>query len=245
MYRFFVEKEQIGDGEIRITGSDVNHIKNVLRLKIGEKLTVSDGSNVAYFGEVAEYLPDEVLIRVNEVQEGKHELPSRITLFQGLPKGDKMDLIVQKCVELGVAEIIPVKMERCIVKLDSKKETNRLKRWNAISESAAKQAKRMFIPEVCPCVSFEEALEVQKSFDIRLLPYELAEGMEGSRKILSKIPKGSSISILIGPEGGITKEEVTKAMDIGMIPITLGRRILRTETAGMALMAILSYLLDD
>jgi 16S rRNA (uracil1498-N3)-methyltransferase len=173
------------------------------------------------------------------------ELPSKITLFQGLPKGDKMDLIVQKAVELGASEIVPVAMKRCVVKLDQKKESSRLKRWNAISESAAKQAKRMIIPQVTPVMTFSQALEKGKKCDVLLMPYELARGMGETRKILQDIRPGQSVAVFIGPEGGFAQEEARMAEAAGASFLTLGKRILRTETAGMTMLSILMFQMEQ
>ena len=170
---------------------------------------------------------------------------SRIYLFQGLPKGDKMELIIQKAVELGAYGIIPVAMKRSVMKLDSKKAESKVKRWNAISESAAKQSKRSIIPAVHDVMTFAQAAEYAKTLDMVLLPYECADGMQATKDKLSSIKPGSSIGIFIGPEGGFDGSELTIAHDAGFDVITLGRRILRTETAGMMLLSVLMYQLED
>ena len=177
--------------------------------------------------------------------DGNAELASAVTLFQGLPKSDKMDLIVQKCVELGVDRIVPVSTKRAVVKLDAKKEQTRLKRWNTISESAAKQSGRGVIPEVSGVMSFEKALEEAKKLDVLLIPYERAEHMVETRRVMGEIRPGQSVGIFIGPEGGFEESEVEEAVAAGARAITLGRRILRTETAGLAVMAMLGYLLEE
>ena len=174
----------------------------------------------------------------------RSELPSKVYLFQGLPKNDKMELIIQKAVELGVYAVVPVATKRAVVKLDDKKEAKKLVRWQSISESAAKQAKRLIIPEVMPVMSFKEAVAFSQTMDVRLIPYELAENMAYTRQVLSQIKPGQSIGIFIGPEGGFAEEEVELALNSGMETITLGKRILRTETAGMTVLSILMYLLE-
>lgn len=156
-----------------------------------------------------------------------------------------MDLIIQKAVELGAAKIVPVAMKRCVVKLDQKKEASRLKRWNAISESAAKQAKRMIVPQVAPVMTFDQALREGEDCDVLLFPYELARGMGHTREILGRIRPGQSIGIFIGPEGGFDREEAKQAKEAGASFLTLGRRILRTETAGMTLLSILMFQLEQ
>lgn len=244
MHRFFVNQNQIEDTWIHIKGSDVNHIRNVLRMKPGEEILVSDGSKMEYTCCIEVLDKEEILVKIVYAQENGLELPSRIYLFQGLPKGDKMEFIIQKAVELGVYEIIPVNTKRCVVKLDSRKEVSKLKRWQAISESAAKQSKRLVIPQVTGVKSFEEAIKFAGQLDIRLIPYELAKAMEETREILEGIRPGQSIGIFIGPEGGFEEKEIDMAVNNGILPVTLGKRILRTETAGMTLLAILMYLLE-
>ena len=244
MYRFFVEKEQIGDKTIRIIGSDVNHIRNVLRMKPGEEILISDGEKKEYHCEIKTLDPEYVEALIMFVKEEGLELPSKVYLFQGLPKNDKMELIIQKAVELGVYAVVPVATKRAVVKLDDKKEAKKLVRWQSISESAAKQAKRLIIPEVMPVMSFKEAVAFSQTMDVRLIPYELAENMAYTRQVLSQIKPGQSIGIFIGPEGGFAEEEVELALNSGMETITLGKRILRTETAGMTVLSILMYLLE-
>ena len=235
MYHFFIKPEQAAAHEVVIIGSDVNHIKNVLRMKVGEQICVNDGSH-EYLCSIAQLDAEEVTAKIEQVSETTSELPSRIVLFQGLPKADKMETIIQKCVELGVHEIVPVQMKRCVVKLDCKKEEAKRKRWQAISESAAKQSKRSIIPHVSEVLSFKQALEKAKELDVLLLPYECAEGMAYTRMVVSKIKPGQSVGIFIGPEGGFDGEELKLASEAECNIITLGKRILRTETAGMMLM---------
>lgn len=245
MYRFFVEPSQVEEHTIRIQGSDVNHIKNVLRMKTGEEILISSGDNLEYACYIEEMGTEEVLAHVMYVQEAGYELSSRIYLFQGLPKGDKMELIIQKAVELGVHEVIPVATRRAVVKLDGKKEENKIRRWQAIAESAAKQSKRMYVPEVRHVMRFSEAVEHAKELDVVLLPYELAKDMKETKKIIDQIEPGQSIGIFIGPEGGFDEEEVRMAADMGARAITLGKRILRTETAGLTVLSVLMFALEE
>ena len=246
MYRFFVEPSQIGEKEIRICGSDVNHIKNVLRMKQGEEILISGGENLEYTCYIQEMQEEEVTAHIMYVQEAGYELPSRIFLFQGLPKGDKMELIIQKAVELGVHQIIPVASRRSVVKLDKKKEEKKIVRWQAIAESAAKQSKRMYVPQVAGVMSFGEAVQYAGKLDVVLMPYELAKGMKETKEIIRGIQKGQSVGIFIGPEGGFEEEEVRQAVSLaGARPITLGKRILRTETAGLTVLSILMFELEE
>ena len=247
MYHFFVEPFQIHEEQeyIEILGGDVNHIENVLRMKQGEELTVSDGFGSEYRCSAQEFLPETVKVKILEKSRVSSELRSEITLFQCLPKGDKMELIIQKAVELGAYAVVPVETRRCVVKLDAKKAQKKVTRWQQISESAAKQSKRMLIPEVKNVMNWKEALAFAKGLDVVLIPYELAQGMKETREILAAIQPGQSVGIFIGPEGGFEEEEVRDAMEAGGKPVTLGKRILRTETAGMTMLSILMYTLES
>ena len=245
MPRFFVGTDQISDKDIVITGTDVNHIRNVLRMTPGEEVTVSDGQGMDYFCRIAELTKEEVRLDIVDSWHSFVELPAKIYLFQGLPKADKMELIIQKAVELGAYEVIPVETKRCVVKLDGKKAAKKVDRWQQIAESAAKQSKRMLIPNVHQVLTFKEALKYAESMDVRLIPYELARGMLETKEILSAIQPGQSVGIFIGPEGGFEEKEVETAISEGVKPITLGRRILRTETAGLAILSVLMFQLEN
>lgn len=244
MYHFFVATSQIADGYAVITGQDVNHIRNVLRMKAGEKIGVRDGISRNYICELETMEPDLVRARILSEETDSSELPARLYLFQGLPKGDKMELIIQKAVELGAYQIVPVATRRAVVKLDKKKEEAKLKRWNAISESAAKQSKRLIIPEIAPVMSFDEALAFVKDFDSRCIPYECASGMDSVRQFVEQTGPGQKIAVFIGPEGGFEETEIEKAREAGVVPVSLGKRILRTETAGLALLSVLAFHLE-
>lgn len=245
MHHFFVTPEQVREENIIIEGSDVNHIKNVLRMKVGEELEISDGNNKKYLCEIESMSSDEVCAIIKEELNVDTELPSKIYLFQGLPKSDKMELIVQKAVELGVFEIIPVATKRVVVKLDDKKASKKIERWQAIAESGAKQSGRNVIPEVKKVMAFKEAVQYAKSLDILLVPYELAEGMAETKTLISNIKPGQSVGFFIGPEGGFETSEVEYAIENGAKAITLGKRILRTETAGLTTLSILMYHLES
>lgn len=246
MQRFFVKPHQIEEEDqcIRMTGSDVNHMKNVLRMKCGDEVWISDGEEKEFHCEIESFEEEDAILKILELSESEYELSNRIYLFQGLPKGDKMELIIQKAVELGVYQVIPVEMKRCVVKLDAKKADKKIARWQQISESAAKQSKRMVIPEIHSVMSYKEALKMAAELDIAVVPYELAKGIKETREILSSIKQGQSIGIFIGPEGGFEEEEIEAAMQSGAKPITLGKRILRTETAGLAILSVLMFQLE-
>lgn len=247
MYQFFVENDQVVGSEIRILGTDVNHIKNVLRMKPGTKVRVSvrGDEEVAssFFGLIDTITDEKVVVHITEEDESGTELSNKIYLFQGLPKGDKMELIIQKAVELGVYQVIPVAMKNCVVKLDDKKAASKVNRWQAISESAAKQSKRTIIPEIQMPMTWKAALKKAEELDVVLVPYENERGMDETREILQSIQKGQSIGIFVGPEGGFAPEEI-EGVSTGK-RISLGRRILRTETAGLATLSMLVFCLDD
>ena len=248
MYQFFVEASQINevDKRVIITGSDVNHIKNVLRMKIGEEIAVSNGvDSKEYRCGIAEFAEDEVICELRFVKEDGLELPSKIYLFQGLPKADKMELIVQKAVELGAYEIIPMATKRAIVKLDEKKAKSKVQRWQGIAEAAAKQSKRRVIPQVSQVMSIKEAFSYADEMDVKVIPYELAEDMQKTKEVIKGIKPGQSVAIFIGPEGGFEETEIQEAFSHGILPITLGKRILRTETAGFTTLAWIMYHLEQ
>lgn len=246
MYKFFVEPSQIQDKKIIITGSDFNHIKNVLRMKIGEEIAVGNGEDGReYRCGIEEYTEDEVICTLRFIKEDGVELPAKIYLFQGLPKADKMEWIVQKAVELGVYEIIPVAVKRCVVKLDERKAAAKINRWQGIAEAAAKQSKRGVIPRIHSVMNMQEAAAYAGEMDVRLIPYELADGMEHTKTVIESVRKGESIAVFIGPEGGFEESEIRMAQETGIEPITLGRRILRTETAGLTVLSWLMYQLES
>lgn len=245
MPRFFVTRSQVQGDEIVIQGNDVNHIKNVLRMRPGDELSLSDGEGMDYFCKIASIDRDEVRVNIENSWNSYVELPVKLYLFQGLPKGDKMELIIQKAVELGVYEIIPVRTKRVIVKLDDKKESKKIARWQQIAEGGAKQSGRGLIPEVKPVMGFAEALKYASSLDATLIPYEKAEGIQKTREIIHDLKGKKSIAVFIGPEGGFDEKEVEDAIASGAFPVTLGRRILRTETAGLTMLSILMFEFEE
>ncbi len=246
MYHFFVDSAAIGDTLISVTGKDYNHITHVLRMKQGEQVTVDntdDGKE--YLCEIDSFEADRVLLRILDMQTDTAELPAQILLFQGLPKADKMELIIQKAVELGASEVIPVEMSRSVVKLDKKKGDAKQTRWQAISEAAAKQSKRGIIPVVSAPVTYKEALERASCCDLFLVPFEDARGFAHTREVLSSIKPDQSVAILIGPEGGFAPSEIESVQALGGEIITLGKRILRTETAGLVALSLVMAQLED
>ena len=232
MYNFFVNENQKLNDKYVITGTDFNHIKNVLRMTVGDTFLVSE-NGVSNLCEIEDFIEDSVVVKIIEENYNDTNLPIKIYLFQGLPKGDKMDFIIQKTVELGVEGIIPVEMNRCVVKLDDKKKKSKVSRWQTISESAAKQSKRNTIPEIYDVLTYKQAMKKAKEMDLFLVPYESKNGMEDTKTALSEIKNGMSVGILIGPEGGFDEKEVELAFENGGKVVSLGKRILRTETAAI------------
>ncbi len=245
VYHFFVNPSQVGEKTISIIGPDVNHIKNVLRMKLEEKMLISNGEDSEYLCKIIEIEKDEIVVEIMEIEKRSVELPAKIYLFQGLPKSDKMELIIQKAVELGVHEIIPVATKRAVVKLDEKKEASKLKRWSLIAESAAKQSGRMVVPDIKNVMTLKEAIDYGRDFDYNLIPYELLQGMKETKELVKKIEVRNSIGIFIGPEGGFDETEINYAKENGLYPISLGKRILRTETAGLTILSILMFQLEN
>ena len=246
MNYFYVEKSQIAESEISIVGDDVNHMKNVLRLQQGEQVMICDGSGNNYLCEVSSFPDKKVQLKILERKESDSELPVKIYLFQGLPKSDKMELIIQKAVELGVHEVIPVAMKRSIVKIeDKKKEGKKLERWQSIATAAAKQSKRGIIPNVHQVLTYKEALQYAGDMDMKLFPYENATDINKSKELVGRAPQMRTIAIFVGPEGGFDDKEILDVEGIGGEVITLGKRILRTETAGFTMMSILMFEIEN
>ena len=246
MTQIFADLSSMQDSMLTICGEDYNHIKNVLRMHPGEKLTVrgTDGSGEEYVFEIVSFSDNQVNCRLLSVKESEVELPVRVMLFQGLPKADKMDFIVQKTVEMGITEIVPVEMHRSIVKLTGDKRRKRVMRWQSIAEAAAKQSRRAVIPQVNVILTYKEALQYAASAaDLILVPYEAMadEAGNGTRALLESLKPGQTAAVFVGPEGGFEESEIGAALEIGAKTVSLGKRILRTETAALAFLAFLIY----
>ena len=243
MHRFFVKKEQIQEDTIEIIGTDVKHIKDVLRIKIDENIEIaSDG--ITYTCQIKSMDKNKVIADIIDKKEGTNESKINITLYQGLAKGSKMDLIIQKCTEVGVKEFYPLGSHRSVVKIkDIKKEQSKVERWNTIADEAAKQSKRDILPMVREILTFDEMILLLKDKENILVPYE-DEKQETIKKALKSI-KGNDIHLIIGPEGGFEPNEIQKLKEIGAKIVTLGPRILRTETAGIVSATITLYELGD
>jgi len=237
MHNFFVDANARAGDSFRISGKDYNHICNVLRMQVGDTFLVScEGKSCLCRLEYIE--EDSVVAEIVEEDSRDTELSVRFYLFQGLPKGDKLELIIQKTVELGVAGIIPVEMSRCVMKLDDKKKKSRKERWQSIAESAAKQSKRNVIPEVFDVMTYKQAMGKVAEMDLFLVPYENELGMAATREALSRIEPGMSVGILVGPEGGFDDKEIALAREAGAAIISLGKRILRAETAAVTVVGL-------
>lgn len=237
MYNFFANENSRHNNCYQITDSDCNHIVNVLRMKIDDELLISCNGK-SDLCKIKEIYDGTVIAEIINENCNNTELPVKLYLFQGLPKSDKMELIIQKAVELGAHCIVPVEMNRCVVKLDEKKKKSKVSRWQSIAESAAKQSKRNSIPEIHNVLSFAQAVDFAKSLDLILVPYENESGMKGTKDALKLIKNGMSVGIFIGPEGGFEENEVEKTVSIGAKIISLGQRILRTETAAITSVAM-------
>lgn len=245
MHRFFIDKNSIDDENIIITGDDVKHIGKVLRLKIGDIISASDAEGFQYICSISSIDRERVVCHIMEKRMNESEPPVRVDLYQGLPKGPKMDLIVQKCVEIGINSITPVETERTVVDAENRRGLqNRVVRWQRISEEAAKQSGRGRIPVIKNIKTFSEVLMGLQGYDIMLIPYE-KESKTGLKQLLRGNNNARNLSVFIGPEGGFSEDEISMAREKGIVPVTLGPRILRTETAGFTCLSIIMYELGD
>ncbi len=241
MPKFFVDKNNIGEKNIEITGDDAKHISTVLRAKVDEEIIICDGYGTDYLCRLIGINKKQVLAEIIKKYENKNEPELKITLYQGLPKGDKMELVIQKCVEIGVDRIVPVITDNTVVKIGDKAEKKNL-RWNKIAESAAKQCGRGKIPHVDKILSFKDAVKASKNLDNAIIPYENEKDVSIREFVKSFI--GKSIGIFIGPEGGFSENEIKLCGENGITSVSLGKRILRTETAGLVTSVILLYELE-
>lgn len=248
MRKFFVKENQINSELITILDEDVNHIKNVLRLNVGEILQICDiDSSKNYICEILELTAKSVTCKILEEIQSIAEGNVELHIFQGLPKADKMELIIQKGTELGVSEFVPVSFKRSIVKISPKDEKKKIDRWNKISEVAAKQSKRDIIPKVRNVESIKNVCNEIKDYNIVLLAYELEENNYIKNELLKikNTKENYKIAVIIGPEGGIEKEEVEVLENAGAKVISLGKRILRTETVALQVSSIIMYELEN
>ena len=243
MPRFFIDKNVLTEDSVLLTGDDAHHISRSLRMRVGEELTLCDGEGSDYHCTIEEIDERTVRCKVDSKEENKTEPPYRAIVFQGLAKGDRFDTVIQKSVECGAFSIVPVMTKRCTVKLTASDGAKKCARWNKIAEEAAKQCGRGIIPKVTEPVSFDEAVKMVSELDLPLFCYE-----EGTSPIKSEIdvhPKAVTVGIVIGPEGGFAEEEAEKMTANGISAISLGHRILRTESAAPFVLACLSYAFEQ
>ncbi|MGE5632477.1 MAG: 16S rRNA (uracil(1498)-N(3))-methyltransferase [Caulobacteraceae bacterium] len=244
MHRFFIKHENIFKGGITVEGEDVQHISRVLRLGIDDKLVLCDGAGTDYYVSIESMNKHSIRTVILNKEESKGEPAIDAVLYQGIPKSTKMDLIIQKCTEMGISSIVPVMTARTVVKLESEKdEMRKVERWTKIAEEAAKQSGRGRIPHIAMPMTFDKALSDAVSLDIVVIPYELEESTSLKKVLGGK--SAESIGFFIGPEGGFEAVEIEKAKSSGVIPVTLGKRILRTETAGFAVLTSIMYHYDQ
>lgn len=250
MPKFFIKPEQIKENKIYIERNDINHIKNVLRKKIDDEIIVCDFMNSQdYLCQIEEFKEEDIICKIKEKVESGVESNIKVTIFQGLPKSDKMELIIQKSVELGVFDITPIEMKRCVVQLNEKDKIKKIQRWQKISEVAAKQCGRGIIPKINDIISIHNICDLFQEYDIVLVAYE-NEKENTLRKELNKIKEKinnlqeTKIGIIIGPEGGIDEREIQELRNSEARIITLGKRILRTETVALNIISIIMYELE-
>ena len=248
MPKFFVAGNQINNNKITIIGNDVNHIKNVLRQKSGDKITICDTSKEQdYLCKIDKIEEKSIDCNIIEKLENNTESNVKVTIFQGLPKADKLELVIQKSVELGAYDITPLQMKRCVVKLNEKDKLKKIQRWQKISEVAAKQCGRNIIPKINNIVNVKEVCNLCNEYDIVLIAYENEKEntLKKELKNLKKLDKEEiKVAVIIGPEGGIAPEEIEMFEENGAKIITLGNRILRTETAALSVLSIIMYELE-
>lgn len=244
MRRFFVPKEAVNNGEIIIKGQLAHHISRVLRLQEGEEITVAVENGEAYYAKLSAFGSDWLKAEILQSLTKEQETKVQVTLYQGLPKGDKLEWIIQKCTELGVVKIVPVIMERTVVKLEPQKAQKKQERWQKIAHEAAQQSKRLSIPEITLPISFEELLTKIEKEAFTILLWEDEKTLR-LKTLLEKETEPERINIIIGPEGGLDAAEVERLREKGAVSATLGKRILRTETAGMAALTMILYHTGD
>jgi 16S rRNA (uracil1498-N3)-methyltransferase len=244
MHRFFIANENIHKNNIIIEGEDVQHISKVLRLREGDKIVLCDQQGTDYNVTIQEISKHKVVTSIVDKEPSRGEPAIEVVLYQGIPKSTKMDLIIQKCTEMGITRVVPVVTARTVVKLESEKdEAKKVARWTKIAEEAAKQSARGIIPKIDMPMTLAQAFKDSSQMDIVLIPYELEKERSVKAALQGKTPK--SIGFFVGPEGGFESSEVERAKESGLLPVTLGDRIMRTETAGFAMLTCIMYEYDQ
>lgn len=245
MPKFFVRDDQINDNKIDIIGEDVNHISNVLRMKVGDEFQVCNSDTTENYNvEIKSFEKEKIICSIINKMKSEAESDINLKIFQGIPKSDKMELIIQKSTELGIKELIPVDMERCVSKISGKDEKKKIDRWQKISEVAAKQSGRDMIPKIHNVIKINDIVKVISDFDMMIVPYEKAEGYsfkDAIEEIKEYDKSNINIGIVIGPEGGFEPSEVEQLREAGAKIVTLGKRILRTETVALAMSSVIMY----
>lgn len=245
MPKFFVRDDQINDNKIDIVGEDVNHISNVLRMKVGDEFQVCNSDTTENYNvEIKSFEKEKIICSIINKMKSEAESDINLKIFQGIPKSDKMELIIQKSTELGIKELIPVDMERCVSKISGKDEKKKIDRWQKISEVAAKQSGRDMIPKIHNVIKINDIVKVISDFDMMIVPYEKAEGYsfkDAIEEIKEYDKSNINIGIVIGPEGGFEPSEIKQLREVGAKIVTLGKRILRTETVALAMSSVIMY----
>lgn len=245
MPKFFVRDDQINDNKVDIIGEDVNHISNVLRMKVGDEFQVCNSDTTENYNvEIKSFEKEKIICSIINKMKSEAESDINLKIFQGIPKSDKMELIIQKSTELGIKELIPVDMERCVSKISGKDEKKKIDRWQKISEVAAKQSGRDMIPKIHNVIKINDIVKVISDFDMMIVPYEKAEGYsfkDAIEEIKEYDKSNINIGIVIGPEGGFEPSEIVQLREAGAKIVTLGKRILRTETVALAMSSVIMY----
>lgn len=247
MQRYFLKNHQFQAKQVRITDEDAHHIARVMRMEVGERIIVCNEDKECYYLTITAVTPDEVTGEIGEAIESDTELPIEVTIAQGLPKGDKFEWVIQKATECGASEFIPLNMERSVVKLDAKKASKKVERWNKIAKEAAEQSHRQMVPTVTDVYTFKQLLDRASQYDVCLFAYEetAKQGQLAQLKqSLREIQTNGKMLVVVGPEGGISEKEETLLLQSGFKPCALGPRILRTETAPIYILSAISYALE-
>ena len=243
MTRFYVPQPKIEEGMLKIEGSEVRHIRRVLRLKTGDEIILFDGSGKDYEGTILEQGSTSVVVKVQNIFSPQRESTLKVTLAQSLLKGEKMDYLIQKVTELGITEIVPFFSSRSIPLLEKSGRLKRYHRWEKIAIEASKQCGRGMVPQIEPLKDYSEMLQIASSDSLPLILWE----KEGKRlkEVLEGLKERTKLFFIVGPEGGLSEEEVDQARKMGFLPVTLGKRILKSETASLCLLSILQYEFGD
>jgi len=244
MHRFFVDSDSIIDNHVKITGDNAEQIRKVLRMREGEEIVVLDGAGWEYRVQLTSIKKGSVTGEIKYKDFKPEDSKVKIILGQGIPKGEKMDFIVQKATELGVSEIIPLKLERCVVKIPPLGGLEKIKRWQRIAKESSEQSLRRFIPSINTIYDLRQFCDKYKDTDLKIVFYE-GEEKRGLKKLLNEKGEVKSISVVVGPEGGLSSEEIEIANSYGFIPIGLGQRILRADTVALSVLSILQFLYGD